>query len=143
MNDEPISSDEFRNEVEDAASVLRFNGFQHAPQLDSETPTVISVVYVGKNIAFTFELDIRDQAIDLIVTRYRSGKLVATWDGGYSSSLFMHLINYCGFRGRSVPAIPLPLTVSKVNRMLSGLVNLLGEPCAANLLADREDALPR
>ncbi len=143
MNDEPILGDEFKREVEEAANTLRAHGFQRASQLDSETPTTVSVVYVGQNVAFTFTLDIRDQAIDLVVTRYRDGKLVATWDGGYSSSLFTHLLNRCGFRGRPIPAASLPPTVSKAKRMLSALVSLLDQPCSANLLADRADALPQ
>lgn len=143
MNNESISSDDFRREVEQAASSLAAHGFQRAPQLDSETPTTASVVYVGRNIAFTFTFDIRDQAIDLVVTRYRDGKLVPTWDGGYSSSLFTHLLNRCGFRGRPVPAASLPATASKTKRVLSALMSLLAQPCAANLLADRADALPQ
>ena len=142
MSDEPILSDEFRREVEEVASTLTAHGFQRAPQFDSETPTTVSVVYIGQNIAFTFTLDNRDQAIDLVVTRYRDGKLVSTWNGGYSSSLFTHLLNRCGFRGRPIPAASLPPTVSKAKRMLSTLVNLLAQPCSANLLADRADALP-
>lgn len=143
MSDEAISSDEFRREVEEAASTLGAHGFRRAPQFDSETATTVSVVYIGQNVAFTFTLDIRDQAIDLVVTRYREGNLVATWDGGYSSSLFTHLLNRCGFRGRLVPAASLPPTASKAKRMLSALVNLLAQPCSANLLADRVDALPQ
>lgn len=141
MNNEPISSDEFRREVEEVASSLALHGFKRAPQFDSKTPTTASVVYVGQNVAFTFMLDIRDQAIDLVVTRYRDGKLVATWDGGYSSSLFTHLINRGGFRGRPIPAASLHSTASKTKRVLSALMNLLSQPCAANLLADRADAL--
>jgi hypothetical protein len=142
MSDELISSDEFRREVEEAASTLTSHGFQRAPQFECETPTTASVVYVGQNVAFTFTLDIRDQAIDLVVTRYRDGKLMATWDGGYSSSLFTHLLNRCGFRGRPIPSASLPPTASKAKRLLSALVNLLAQPCSANLLADRVDALP-
>lgn len=143
MSNEPISSDEFRREVEEATSTFASLGFQRAPQFDSETPTTASVVYIGQNIAFTFTLDIRDQAIDLMVTRYRDGKLVATWDGGYSSSLFTHLLKRCGFRGRPNPAVSLPSTASKAKRVLSALMSLLAQPCAANLLADRADALPQ
>lgn len=143
MSDETISSDEFRRDVEEVACFLRLHGFRRAPQFESETPTTASVVYVGQNVAFTFTLDIRDQGIDLVVTRYRDGKLVPTWDGGYSSSLFTHLLNRCGFRGRPVPAASLPPTASKAKRVLSALVNLLTQPCAASLLADQAEALPQ
>jgi hypothetical protein len=142
MSDEPISDDEFRHEVETAASILREHGFQRAPQFQSGTPTTASVVYVGQNVAFTFTLDIRDQAIDLVVTRYRDGKLVETWDGGYSSSLFNHLLKHCGFRGRPVSSTSLPPTAPKSKRMISALMNLLAQPCSAKLLDDQPDALP-
>lgn len=143
MSDETISSDEFRRDVEEAASILRSHGFQRAPEFESEMPTTASVVYVGRNVAFTFTLDIRDQGVDLIVTRYHDGKLVPTWDGGYSSSVITHLLNRCGFRGRPIPAASLSSTASKTKRVLSALVNLLTQPCAASLLADQADALPQ
>jgi len=141
MSDEPITSDEFRSEVEEAASILRQHGFQHIPQFDSESPTTASVVYVGRNIAFTFTLDIRDQGIDLVVTQYCDGKLMANLDGGYSSSLSTHLLKHCGFRGRLIPSASLPSTASKAKRMLSALMNLLAQPCSASLLEDRPDSL--
>ena len=83
MSNELISSEEFRRVVQECASTLTSHGFQRAPEFDSETPTTASVVYVGQNVAFTFTFDVRDQAIDVVVTRCRYGKLVANRDGGY------------------------------------------------------------
>ena len=143
MSNESISGEEFRREVQEAAISLESHGFQRATQLDSMTPTTASVVYVGQNIAFEFTLDIRDQAIDLVVTRYRDGKPAALGHGGYSSSLFTHLLKRCGFRGRPSPGANLPPTASKAQRQLASLLNLLAQPCSANLLADRTDALPQ
>jgi hypothetical protein len=143
MSNELISSEEFRRVVQECASTLTSHGFQRAPEFDSETPTTASVVYVGQNVAFTFTFDVRDQAIDVVVTRCRYGKLVANRDGGYSSSLFTHLLNHCGFRGRPTQAASLSPAASKAQQTLSALVNLLDQPCSANLLADRVDALPR
>jgi hypothetical protein len=143
MSDKTISSDKFRHDVGKVANILRSHGFQHAPQFEYETPTTVSVVYVGQNIAFTFTLDIRDQGIDLVVTRYREGKLVPTWEGGYSSSLFTYLLNRCGFRSHPTPTASLRPTASNAKRALSALANLLTQPCAASLLADRADALPQ
>ena len=143
MSNELISSEEFRREVQECACTLTSHGFQRAPGFDSETPTTASVVYVGQNVAFTFTFDVRDQAIDVVVTRCRYGKLVANRDGGYSSSLFTHLLNHCGFRGRATPAASISPAASKAKQMLSALVGLLAQPCSANLLADRVDALPQ
>lgn len=141
-NNEPISSEEFRREVEDAASILKSHGFGRALQFEAETPTTASVVYLGRNVAFTFTLDVRDQAIDLVVTRHRDGKLLATWDGGYSSSLFTHLLKHCGFRGRPTSPPSLPPTASRTQRMIAENLNLLAHPSSANLLADKPDSLP-
>lgn len=143
MDEKLIANDEFRRVVVKLATTLTRHGFRRAPQWDSETSTTVSISYVGENVAFTFSLDVRDQAIDLLVTRVRDGKLVPTWDGGYSSSLFTHLVSGCGFRGRPVPADTLSPEASRAERILSALVSLLAEPCAQDLLADREDALPR
>jgi hypothetical protein len=143
MSNELISSEEFRREVQECACTLTSHGFQRAPGFDSETSTTASVVYVGRNVAFTFTLDIRDQAIDIVVTRCRHGRLVVNCDGGYSSSLFTHLLNHCGFRGRATPAASISPAASKAKQMLSALVSLLAQPCSANLLADRVDALPQ
>lgn len=143
MNEQSISNEAFRQEVEEATNLLRSKGFQRAPQFESETPTTCSVVYLGKNVAFTFELDVRDQGIDLIVTRHRDEKLVATLDGGYSSSLFNYLLKYCGFRGRPTPPASLPPTASNAQKMIAALVNLLSHPSSAPLLADQPDALPK
>lgn len=142
MSDMPISSDEFRRNVEDAARILVAHGFQRAPRLDDDMSTLASVVYIGRNVAFTFTLDIRDQAVDLVVTRVRDGVLVPTWDGGYSSSLFAFLIKHHGFRGHRMSPTALPQGASKAKLAILPLVYLLAHPSSASLLADRPDALP-
>jgi hypothetical protein len=143
MSDEPKSSEQFKHEVEGLCGVLTSHGFKRAVQFESESPTTACVVYLGRNLAFTFTFDVRDQAVDLIVTRHRGGKLVDNWDGGYSSSLFTHLLNHCGFRGRPTPPVSLPEGTSKMKRMIAAQVNLLSHPSSGILLADGPDALPR
>ncbi|MCS7062769.1 MAG: hypothetical protein NZM04_01755 [Methylacidiphilales bacterium] len=143
MSEVTISREEFQREVEQAAgSIFRSHGFQRAPEFESVTPTTASVVYLGKNIAFTFTFDLRDQAIDLLVTRYRNGKLLAIWDGGYSSSLFTYLLKHCGYRGRPTPPSTLPQTATKLQRMIATSLSLLEHPAAARLLTDNPDVLP-
>jgi hypothetical protein len=143
MSDEPTSSDQFRHEVEEAGGVLTSHGFKRAMQFESESPTTACVVYLGRHVAFTFTFDVRDQAVDVLVTRHRGGKLLDNWDGGYSSSLFTHLLNHCGFRGRPKPPASLPESASKTKRLIAAQVNLLSHPSSAILLADHPDALPR
>ena len=140
-SDEAISAEGFRRDVLASAGALEARGFKRAPEFERESSTTASIVYLGRHVAFTFELDIRDQAIDLTVTRCRDGRLVSTWDGGYSSSVFGHLVTHCGFRGRPVPQASLPSSASKAQRRISALVGLLFHPCAAGLLEDRADAL--
>jgi len=142
MKEEPITSATFRREVENASYLLTSNGFARAPQLDVQTPTTASVVYTGKNVAFVFTLDFRDQAIDLVVMKYHNGELLSTWDGGYSSSLFTHLVNQCGFRGRPVTPASVPQKASRLQKTVAAYMNLLAQPMSAKLLADLSDALP-
>ena len=143
MSDLPIRGEDFRREVADVASALTARGFKHSPGFDTATATSVSVAYVGRNVAFAFTLDIRDQSIDLVVTRCRNGQLVATQDDGYSSSLFTHLVTHCGFRGRPTPSASLPPSASNSQRALSSLVGLLTHSCSNALLADRDDSLPQ
>jgi hypothetical protein len=137
MSEEEISIHEFRAAVSVEAHILEVAGFRRAPNLEHETPTTISIVYIGQNVAFVFEYDIRDQGIDLVVMRYLAGKLMPTCEGGYSSSLLSHLIEHCGFRGRPQQSEQLPKTATRARRVLSKLVGLLQLPCAANLLSDQ------
>jgi hypothetical protein len=46
----------------------------------------------------------RDQCFDLQVVRVRDGKMHATFDGRYSSDLFVHLVEHEGYRGKPVPS---------------------------------------
>ena len=137
MSDEPISSDQFKHEVEDACSILTFYGFRRAMQFESDT----EVVYLGKNVAFTFAFDFREQAVDLNVTRCRDGRPFDNWVGGYSCSLFLHLVEHKGFRGPLTPK-DIPENASWSQRMIAAEINLLNHPYSADLLADKPDALP-
>jgi len=143
MSKEIITSEEFRREVEAGAGILKSHGFERATRFETETPTTASMVYLGRNVAFTFTLDVRDQAIDLGVTRIREGRLVDNWDGGYSSSLFTHLLKNCGFRGRPSALVSLPPTAPKVQKLVTAQFCLLAHPASSNLLADNPDSLPR
>jgi hypothetical protein len=142
MTHESISIEAFRDEVEQTASaMLNAHGFARSCELEIETPTTASVVYVGQHVALTFTFDVRDGAVDLVVSRYSNGRILARSENGYSNSLFSHLVEYCNFRGRSLPSRSLPDSASKTRRALSALVNLLAEPCATDILADRNHAL--
>jgi hypothetical protein len=141
MNDRNISVDDFYRSVENAAGPPLAHGFERALRFESKTPVTATAVYTGKNIAFIFSLDIRDQAIDLEVAKCREGELLMNPDsGGYLSSVFGHLVRR-GFRGRPVSAVPLPPAASWAERRCFALVGLLSLPCSARLIADGEDAL--
>jgi hypothetical protein len=108
--------------------------------MNIETPTTASIVYAGQNVAFVFTLDIRDQAIDLIVTRSRSEENPSSNQRVYSSSLFQYLVDYCGFRGGA--GAGRSSASSKADQAFLAIENLLAHPCLVNLLADRPDSLP-
>lgn len=143
MTNAAILKDDFRCGVAEVASLFTSHGFQRATQLEHDTQTTASVVYAGRNIAFIFTLDIRDRAVDLVVTKYRNGKLLTNWEGGYSSSLFEFLVYHCGYRGSLVSASNhSTTTASGIKQKTVALTNLLSLPSAANLLKDHQDALP-
>ena len=141
-NDE-VSPDEFRQQVFRCARLLEQYGFKRAQQFEHETPTLVNVVYVGQNVAFIFTLDRRDQMVDFDLARFRKGRVVERSDGGFSDDVYSFLVKHCGYRGGIQPSSDIPSGASLTEQHLSGLVNLLTSPCAAKVLADSEDSLPR
>jgi hypothetical protein len=140
---EELSPEEFRRQVVHCARLLEQHGFRRACSLEIETSTLVDVVYAGRHVAFSFGLDRRDQMLDFRVTRVRDGRLFTNSKGGFSDGVFGFLIKNCGYRGGIQPSNDMPSGSSPTELHLSGLVNLLTLPCAARLLADTEDSLPR
>ena len=142
MSDKKISSHEFLEAVKEVSSVFTAHGFRRTTEFEANTPTTATVVFVGNNVAFTFTFDIRDQAVDLTVVRLKNGKLLTTWDGGYSASLFAHLVKHCGLRSRPTATTLQIINGSQVQRMVAANMSLLMHAGAAKLLADEVDSIP-
>lgn len=142
MIDEVFSAERFCFEVERESEQLTAHGFRRAKDQDRYTPTTASVAYVGQHVGFEFILDIRDQAVELMVARCQNGQLALATSDGYRSSVFSHLLKHCGFRGRSVPPAPATAESSALQMKIRANLNLLAQPCATTLLEDRLDSLP-
>lgn len=139
MSDSQITVEQFRMLTLDRFSFLEGHGFHRVPGLEETTPTSSTIVYLGNNVGFIFSLDVRDQCIDGQVVRVRDGQIKRNWEGGYSSDIFTHLVNYAGYRGR--PRGSNESHKSSLEQMTDGLAELLkhaGQP----LLTDQGDSLP-
>jgi hypothetical protein len=133
-----VMCEEFRNLVEKHFVFLLEHGFQRSFSDEQDSPTGCCVRYLGKNVGVLISLDIRDNDVSVQVARVNNGVLTRNWEGGYSSSLFMHLVNYTGYRG----GMPWPTReCSIVEKMVIAQATLLLSQGEA-VLKDRPDSLP-
>jgi hypothetical protein len=119
-------------------------GFKRDLELEEISPTMATLVYRGKNIAFVFSLDVRDQCVDAEVVKVRNGKLLRNWDGGYSSDIFDHLVKREGYRGNPTGSIgnaPINPHGTRLDNVIGGWLNLL-RTSGEKLLRDNPDSLP-
>lgn len=93
MSDSSFTVDEFQSVAATHLSFLEAHGFARDPFLEERKSTYGTVVYRGKHLAFVFSCDVRDQSIDASVVKVENGQLRGGDAGGYSSDLFMHLVN--------------------------------------------------
>lgn len=139
----PITIDEFRAITPAKMKFLEIKGFRRIEALEETTPTMATLVYCGTHVGFVFSLDVRDQCVDAEVVKVVNGQILRNWQGGYSSSLFSHLVKHEGYRGRRVALATNDLGVSdtKIERELNGWIALL-QTAGEKLLSDREDSVP-
>jgi hypothetical protein len=123
-------------------ALLRVHGFRRARELESTSPTHVTVLYKGANIAFEFALDRRDDAVVATVLQVRNGQLVRKRGAGFESDLFAYLVYQQGYRGSPTPSLSVSASNDPVEASVNGLTGLLRHPLAASLLADAADALP-
>jgi hypothetical protein len=141
---ENISIEEFRTLSPEWLKVLEGIGFYRSPELEETSPTMATLVYCGKHVAFAFSLDVRDQCVDAEVVRMRNGKMFRNWDGGYSSNIFAHLVKHEKYRGGPKGAnwnAASNVAKSPLEQAIKGWLNLL-ETSGERLLHDRADSLP-
>lgn len=144
MNDAPARIESFRRSIEDRAdTLLRSKGFVRTPHLEVTDATGATVVYLGTHLALSFSLEVRDEDVDLKVIRVEQGQLARAEDGGYSMSLFAHLVRHCGYRGHPYLGGHGSQDADRIDRAVDGLIGLLTHPTAAPVLNDQANALPR
>lgn len=129
--------EQFRPLAVEALSFLEDNGFRRVPSLEQTTSTCVTVIYLGEHVGLTFSLDVRDQCVDANVVKVRGGQMAHTWQGGYSSNLFGHLVKHAGYRGDSARAKNGPSVRAQIDRW----AQLLKE-AGQSLLSDRPESLP-
>ena len=139
MSDE-ITVEDFLKLAPKALLWLFDCGFERAEELEKETPTIRTLVYRGKNVAFEFSLDVRDQCIDAQVIKVENGMLRRNLDGGYSKDIYAHLVSVEGYRGSPTGIINLSESNSKLDKAIAGWSSLL-QTAGSKLLADLPDAI--
>lgn len=133
----------FRRSIEvRGGTLLQSHGFRRVPAMESTTATVATMVFAGTNLALEFSLDLRDDDIDLEITRLKEGRLFPAEDGGYSASLFSHLVRHCGYRGSSSLPSDGRANPDSIDRAVDGILGLLNHPSARLVLTDDVRALP-
>jgi len=102
MNTQHITVDRFKSLAPEKFSFLEHRGFHRESVAELTSPTASTLVYLGRYVGFIVSFDVRDQCVDVQVVRVRDGKMHTRIDGGYSSDLFVHLVEHEGYRGKPV-----------------------------------------
>jgi hypothetical protein len=135
-----MSPEHFKPLALEKLSFLEQFGFLREPAAEVTDPTLISLVYKGKHVAFIISYDIRDKIVYDLVVRVKNGKMLIYLDeGGYHSSIWGHLVRYEGLR-RTHRAPRAPNT-SQMEAELDDIVELLKQ-AGNKLLLDDADSLP-
>ena len=111
-------------------------GFKRAKELEKISPTTATLVYCGKNVAFEFSLDVRDQCIDAEVIKVKCGQLLRNSDGGYSSGIYNYLVEKEGYRGSPTGTLANLPESSKLDHAIDGWISLL-DLAGSILLSDQ------
>ena len=99
-----------------------------------------TLVYRGKNVAFEFSLDVRDQCVDAEVIKVENDSLRRNWDGGYSKDIYAHLVAVESYRGSPTGTVNTSASESKIDKAIAGWKSLL-ETAGSSLLKDLPDSL--
>jgi hypothetical protein len=118
-----MDGNEFRSAAVESFAFLEERGFRRAPQFDRTTVMSATVVYTGITVALVFHFDVRDQATGADVVMFRDGKLAYNADGGYSTSLFLHLRAHGGYKRPTDQQKPSSSIPEKLNHLARTLQN--------------------
>jgi hypothetical protein len=139
-----ITVEQFRTLALERFDFLEAKGFRRMLSLEETTSTSGTVIYMGKHVGFIFSLDVRDQCVDAQVVKVRDGQLKPSWEGGYSSDIFTHLVKHMGYRGRLAGSVAIgssDVGIPHLERMIDGWLSLLKE-AGQTLVSDQADSLP-
>jgi hypothetical protein len=102
-----LSREVFRAEILRLMNPLELEyGFPVAAHLCESEPLHETIVYAGKNVAFVFIADLREDSLENLVCKVKHGKLVMDGSsGGYSEPLSMALVRHFCLRSESIPKI--------------------------------------
>lgn len=132
-----MSTEEFLELAPKKLTWLVKKGFRRAKELEKISPTTATLVYCGKNVAFEFNLDVRDQCIDAEVIKVKCGRLLRNSDGGYSSGIFNYFVKKEGYRGSPTGTQANLPESSKLDQAIDGWISLL-DMAGSNLLNDED-----
>jgi hypothetical protein len=141
MSSSQITVEHFRNMASERLRFLESLGFRREQRLEETTPTIGTVVYLGKNVGFVFSVDMRDQCVDGQVVKVRDGQMKRNWEGGSSSDIFTHLVKHTKFRGSPAGRGGAKGEESSLRQMIDSWVDLLKQ-AGQSLLNDTPDSLP-
>ncbi len=141
--DTGFSVDRFRELTLQEFAFLPDLGFRRIRALEKTSSLLGTVVFLGRNVGFKLSVDLRDQCVDTQVVKVVAGKPMDNIHGGYSSDLFMHLVNHCGYRGSPTGTDKSGAEVaeSALSRMVGDSARLL-QDAGESLLQDVPESLP-
>jgi len=132
----------FAELVEKYFSFLEGYGFKRSPEYEVTSGTLCQVVYLGKNVAITVYLDVRDNYVGVTVTKVLEGVLKDSLQGGFHADLGAYLRKRGRFR--KIPVRQLSSPIETALAAWADYLQLEGKEILADLpeslsLADRPD----
>jgi hypothetical protein len=135
MSDETLAR--FRALAEERFRFLESRGFRRSPEDEHGSPVGASLAWAGTHVGFLVSYDLRDDVVDVRVTRATDGRLHEAGAGGYSRHLLSHLVAHAGYRGTGVR----DGSAGAIERRLEAWADFLRAE-GGELLADSAEALP-
>ncbi|MDH5557828.1 MAG: hypothetical protein OEZ03_10780 [Alphaproteobacteria bacterium] len=130
--------DVFVSELTRTFGFLNDHGFRFREDEVEDTVSLVRAAYLGRNIAFVFVLDKREEMLECYIHGVKDGQLLRmpTEGGGYKS-LFLYLVKNHGFRRSIKDSLrsdrPMREKIRDILEVNADLIKLYGEV----LLADR------
>lgn len=139
--DEEIA-DVFVSELTETFGFLNDFGFRFRKDEVEDAISLVRASYVGRNIAFVFVIDKREEMLECYIRGVKGGQIVTDCsEGGYNRSLFSYLVKNCGFRRSFKDSLrgdlPIRIKIREVLEVNADLIKTYGNA----LLSDKKGAL--